>query len=189
MDFREIVNERRSYRSLEPVTITKEMVDDLTECARLAPSCNNNQPWRFVFVYDKNILEKMREALNSGNEWAHGASLIIAVLSKKDLDCILKDSRVYYLFDTGMASAAISYRLTEMGLVAHFIAGYNAVKVREILCVPEDLEVIALIIAGKRASRPNPGLSKWQVENESKRPERLAPDEIAFMNSYKKFKT
>jgi nitroreductase len=50
MDVKRAIEERRAYRSLDPAGITDDLINDLAESARLAPSCFNNQPWRFVFV-------------------------------------------------------------------------------------------------------------------------------------------
>ena len=136
MDVVTAIQTRRAYRSLDPVTITADMVKELTNAAGLAASCFNKQPWRFVFVYDPETLIKMREALSKGNEWAYDASMIIAVVAKKDDDCVIKDGREYYLFDTGMAAAHLILRATELGLVAHPIAGFDPEKVREILADP-----------------------------------------------------
>ena len=58
MDVRQAIVERRAYRSLVPVEITEELIDDLAGSAQLFCSCFNNQPWRYVFVYDKNMLSK-----------------------------------------------------------------------------------------------------------------------------------
>ena len=56
MDVKNAIQERRAYRSLDPVEITDGLVRDLAENARLAPSCFNNQPWRYVFAYDPEVL-------------------------------------------------------------------------------------------------------------------------------------
>jgi len=44
----------------------------------------------------------LKEALSSDNAWAKDSSVIVAVSSKEDYDCVLKD-RKYYQFDMGMA--------------------------------------------------------------------------------------
>ncbi|UCH89818.1 MAG: nitroreductase family protein [Thermoplasmata archaeon] len=183
MNVKEAIETRRAYRSLEDVEITDELLDDLALSASLAPSCFNYQPWRYVFVSDKAILEKMHEALSQGNEWAHKASLIIAVFSQKDLDCVIKD-REYFLFDTGMATAFLILRATELGLVAHPIAGYSPKKVREILGIPEEMTVITLVIVGKKSEELNPVLSEDQVNREKARPERKSRSEFVYMNKY-----
>ena len=173
MDVKRIIEQRRAYRSFEPVQITSEMIKDLAECAQLAPSCFNNQPWRYVFVHGPVALKKMHDALTKGNEWAHSASMIIAVLSKKDMDCVMKDGREYFSYDVGAATAFMILRATEMGLVAHPIAGYMPEKVKEILNIPDELNVVTLVIVGKHTDVLNPVLSEKQIEAEKKRPERL----------------
>ncbi|MCJ2534152.1 MAG: nitroreductase family protein, partial [Candidatus Thermoplasmatota archaeon] len=57
MDVKQVIKKRRAYRSLEPVEITSELIDDLSECAQLTASCFNKQPWRFIFVYEPKMLK------------------------------------------------------------------------------------------------------------------------------------
>lgn len=183
MDVKEAINKRRAYRSLEHVEIDQEIVTDLAISAQLFCSCFNNQPWRYVFVYDPAMLKEMHSALSPGNEWAQAGSMMIAVLSKPELDCIIKD-RKYYAFDTGMATAALILRATELGLVAHPIAGFSPKKTQEILDIPPDMEVITLVIVGKRSNKVNPGLSRQQVEAEGQRPARLPINEFVYLNKF-----
>ena len=97
MDVIEAISKRRAYRSLEPVKISVEIINDLAGCVRLSASCFNNQPWKYVFVYDPKKLKLMHDALSNGNKWAKSASMIIAVFSKKEDDCLIHD-REYFLF-------------------------------------------------------------------------------------------
>jgi nitroreductase len=55
MELMEIIEKRRAYRSLQPVEINEELVRDLATAASLSASCFNNQPWRFVFAFDKDV--------------------------------------------------------------------------------------------------------------------------------------
>jgi nitroreductase len=184
MDVKEAVKQRRAYRSFEPVEITKELIYDLAECAQLTASCFNNQPWRYIFVYEKEILEKMHSALSSGNEWAQKTSLIIVVLGRKEDDCVIHD-RVYYQFDIGMATEAMILRATELGLVAHPIAGYSPKKTREVLGIPDNIDVIALVIVGKKSDKINSNLSDKQIQAEKERPERKKIKDFVFHNKYR----
>jgi len=183
MDVIHAIEERRAYRSLEPVRITGDLIRDLARCAGLAPSCNNNQPWRFVFVHDSQSLTNMQEALSKGNEWAYSASMIVAVFSRKEDDCIIKD-RVYHPFDCGLAVGFLLLRATELGLVAHPIAGFSPKKTKEILGIPEEYEVITLIIVGKHSEKTSPLLSEILVEREKTRPERLPFERIVHLNRF-----
>jgi len=183
MDVKQAINERRAYRSLDPVTITQELVQDLSESAQLCASCFNNQPWRYVFVHDPEVLSELHEALFKGNAWAKAASMIIAVFSKKDLDCLIK-GKEYYLFDTGMATAFIILRATELGLVAHPIAGFSENKAKEVLGIPDDMTLITLVVVGKHSETISPVLSEKQVGWEKERPERLPLRDFAYLNRF-----
>lgn len=184
MDVQQAINERRAYRSLEPVEITEKLVKDLAKNARLAPSCNNNQPARFIFIYDPASLKELHAALSPGNAWAQAASLIIVVFSKREDDCLIRD-REYYQFDTGLATAFLILRATELGLVAHPIAGFSPKKTKEILGIPEEYKVITLVNVGKHSEIISPVLSDEQVEAEKKRPKRIPLNKFVYLNSFK----
>jgi nitroreductase len=183
MDVKEAIEKRRAYRSLIPVEITKDLIKDLAECAQITASCFNNQPWRYIFVYDKKMLEKMHEALSQGNKWAHKASMIIVVLGKQEDDCVIHD-RIYFRFDIGMATSAMILRATELGLVAHPIAGYSPRKTRDVLGIPDDFDVLALVIVGKHSNTIDSVLSEKQVDAEKERPNRIEIDEFVYINRY-----
>jgi nitroreductase len=183
MDVTQAINERRSYRSLEAVPVGEELILDLARHAQLAPSCSNSQPTRFVFVYEPERIEAMSAVFNKGNEWAQKCSLIIAVFSRKEDDCLMRD-REYHIFDDGLAVAFLILRAHELGLVAHPIGGYSPSKTREILGIPEDCTVITLILVGSKTCVISPILSEKQLAWELDRPGRLALDVIVHRNRY-----
>jgi len=183
MDVKEAIEKRRAYRSFVPVKITRGLVDDLAACAGLAPSCNNFQPWRFVFVYHRAMLERLHEALSEGNRWAKDSSMIIAAFAEKKDDCMM-NGRDYFLLDVGMAVAFIILRATELGLVAHPIAGYDEKKAKEILGIPEPMTLITLINVGKHTAELKPYFSENQIKGEKARPPRKALSEYAFLDRY-----
>jgi nitroreductase len=184
LDVKDAIEARRSYRALVPVDITDDMVMGLAWAASLAPSCFNNQPWRLVFVRSPEMLEKMHGALSDGNEWARDASMLIIVLSKKELDCIMRDSREYYMFDTGLGIGQMMLMATEMGLVTHAMAGFSPKKTREILGIPDDMNVITVIAVGKRSMEKTANITEDDWEIEDIRPARLDIFEYAHFETY-----
>ncbi len=183
MNVKEAIETRRAYRALAPVDITEDTVRDLAEAAHLAASCFNNQPWRFVFVRDRDVLERLFETLPDGNAWARASSMIVAVVSRPDLDCQIM-GRDYFLFDSGMATAHMILRATELGLVAHPIAGYSPKGARGVLGIPDDMTVVTLVIVGKHADEVSDLLSEAQAAGEAKRPERHPFEEFAYLDAY-----
>ena len=176
MDVKEAIENRRAYRALSPIEITNELIKDLAIAASLAPSCFNNQPWNYVFVRSPDRLLELHDAYSKGNEWVRDASLVIAVFSQREKDCIIRE-REYYAFDTGLATANLILRATELGLVAHPIAGFSPRKVRSILYIPDDMEVITLIIVGKHSD-------DTEAEPEKDRPIRKTIEEFIHIDNY-----
>jgi len=183
MNVNEAIKIRRAYRSLEPIEISDTLIMDLAEKAQLAPSCMNKQPWNYIFVKDKEQLEKLFTTLSTGNKWVERASLIIAVFSQLENDCIIGE-RLYYLFDTGMATAFIVLRATELGLVAHPIAGFNEERAKQILKIPVEMRLITLVIIGKHPNEINPVLSEAMKLGEKQRPPRKALSEFVYIGEY-----
>jgi nitroreductase len=111
------------------------------------------------------------------------ASMIIAVFSKPENDCVI-GKRLYYLFDTGMATAMLILRATELGLVAHPIAGFKEGGTKEILGIPKEMRLITLVIIGKHSKDINPVLSDAMKLGEDQRPPRKNLEDFIFINNY-----
>ena len=202
MDVKKAIEERRAYRSLIKTKISRSSIKELIEAARLCCSAENNQPWRFVFVTDPELMDRLHATFIADNAWAVNASMYVAVCSNEKLDDTVNDrdilgmmsnggklssngnERPYYLFDTGMATGFMILRAVELGLVAHPIAGYLEQRVQKILGIPKNVTVAALLVVGKRAKTIDPELPPEMKKDERVRPARLPAGEIAFMDRY-----
>lgn len=171
MEVAEAVKARRARRVLSEKAIEGEKKRDLAEAIRLSASCFNNQPWRLVFCTNQGSLDAVKAALSKGNAWATRAPMIIAVAARLADDCQLSDRREYHLFDCGLAVGQLVLQATELGLVAHPIAGYDPAKVKDALSIPEDHVVITLVICGYPGADDSL-LSDKQKEAELRRPDR-----------------
>jgi nitroreductase len=178
MDVTKAIEARRAFRSLDPVPIPDELIRDLARHAQLAPSCSNNQPWRFVFVRDPERLKELPAALTTNNEWVKAASMIVVAYSRKEDDCVIRD-REYHQFDLGMAVAFLLLRAVELGLVAHPIAGFSPKKTREILGIPEEYQIVTWINIGLHSAAISPVLTPKQAQEEVERPARKPFEEFA----------
>ncbi|HCZ06290.1 MAG: glutaredoxin-dependent peroxiredoxin [Thermotogota bacterium] len=155
---------RRARRALREEPIPREEITKILQAAHLAPSCFNNQPWRFVVIDNPELLKTIHEAIPGGNYWMKRAPVIIAVHSHPDYDCRLSDNRDYYLFGVGMAVGFLMVQATQMGIIAHPVAGYDPVKIKEILGIPPENTLITLIALGYQGSAE--GLNEKHLELE-----------------------
>ena len=183
MNVKEAIEKRRAYRSFDDVEINDELIYDLARVAQIAPSCSNKQPWRFIFIYKDEQLQKLFTTLTPHNKWIEKASMMIAVFSNPKFDCVIKE-REYYLFDTGLATAFIILRATELGLVAHPIAGFNEEKAKEILGIPQEMRLITFINIGKHSTTINPVLTENMRLGENQRPPRKDLSEFIYINEF-----
>jgi len=178
MHVSDAIDRRRAYRMISPQPLSEDDIHELLEAIRLAPSCFNHQPWRVTVAMGED-LSKVKEGLSRGNAWATTAPAIMAVAAKPADDCRLGDGRDYYLFSTGLAIGQMLLRATELGIVAHPIAGYKPSAVKEALGIPNDHVLITLVILGRHGDDDSL-LSDEQRERERTRPERKPPEENFF---------
>jgi len=204
MDVKAAIQKRRALRALKKTRIPTRTIRALAESARLAPSALNRQPWRFVFVSDDAVLAKLFTVLPTYNDWAQTASMLIAVCSHESADPVVfdrnvrpdapdaphvaghADRRSYFLFDTGVATGFVMLRATELGLVAHPIAGFLEVNVKDVLHIPAEQTVIALLVVGKRSTSKSvvKALPAPMRKDERERPARLPIGKMAFRDRY-----
>ena len=183
MEVREAIQERRARRKFDPRPIEEDKIELLIEAMRLAPSCNNNQPWRVVVAKDRESLEKIKVALSRGNSYAKNAPVIFAVCAKYEDDCHLNDRRDYFLFGCGLVVGEMMLQATELGLIAHPIAGYDPLMVKKNLNIPDDYVLITLVNIGY-PGKDESMLSEKQIEAEAIRPERKPIGDNFFKGSW-----
>jgi len=144
-----IFYKRQSMRAYLPDPVPKEKLDRILEVVRWSPSCNNNQPWKFVFVSDPERKAKFGAALALGNLWAVKAPILIAVCARLQDDYSREDDQVqYHQFDCGLAVMSLLLAAVNEGLMGHAMAGYDAPKVKAALEIPDEYHVMCVISLG-----------------------------------------
>ncbi len=156
---------RRARRALSDKPIPEDVLRRVLEAARLAESCSNNQPWRFVAVTDEPHLSSVKEHIAGGNYWAKRSPCIVLAACRVEDDCRLDDGRDYALFDLGLATQNLVLQAVEEGLIAHPIAGFKPVGVKAAAGIPLDYTLITLVILGYAG--PTEGLSEKHLGQET----------------------
>jgi len=141
-----VIAARESRRALAPDPLPSSLVERILEAGRWAPSSSNRQPWHFVVVQGDARLQ-LQASLNTGNEWAKVAPLLLAVVSREE-DGTLIGERRYFLFDCGLAVENMLLQATYDGVVCHPMAGFDADIARKALGIPDGMLVIVLVAFG-----------------------------------------
>jgi nitroreductase len=147
MDALEALKTRRSVRAYQPHPVPRQILADLVDCARLAASAINIQPWEFVVVTADETRQAIA-ALTDHGKFIARAPACIAVLSRP-----LK----YYLEDGSAATQNILLAAHAHGLGACWIAGDKkpyAGDIRRLLGAPEGFKLVSLVAVGYPGERP-----------------------------------
>jgi nitroreductase len=142
------ISGRRALRAIDERPIAEELLRRILEAATLAPSCSNNQPWRYLVMQSPEALAKGREALTKGNYWAKKAPVLICIFTRKEDDCVSSEGRDYALFDCGLAAANLMIQATAEGLIAHPMAGFDAAAMKKGFDLADDAIPILFIALG-----------------------------------------
>ena len=172
--FLDLVRHRTSCRNYDPKPVPKELLEQMLETARLAPSACNKQPWRFAVVQDEAVrMRLVNETFLAGipMRWAEQAGAIIALGMEKTTithRIAPKISGVEYpLLDLGIAGEHLVLQAEELGLGTCWIGWIKPNKVREIVQWPRHVKPVSLITVG------------WPASIERIHRPRLEVDEIA----------
>jgi nitroreductase len=143
-----IIKGRRSVRSFRDVGIPEEAIRDALECARLAPTAMNGQPWLIGIVREKETLAQIADLTDHG-KFIAGARACFAVFGEKKAK--------YYLEDCSCATMNLILGLWSYGIGTCWVAGDKkpyAGAVRELLGVPGTHTLVSLVPAGFPADIP-----------------------------------
>ncbi len=159
---------RWSSRSFESYEIKDKELFALFEAARWAPSSFNNQPWRFIYAKRGSAhWDSLFELLDDYNkQWCSDASALMVVIAKKTFDHN-NEPMPTNQFDTGSAWENLALQAVTQGLATHAMAGFDHKKARKNLGVPDEYDVMAMVVVGKRGSKERlpPSLKEREIPN------------------------
>ena len=147
-------------REIEPEKLAAVM-----EAARLAPSARNLQPWRYIVVQEKTQRDRMVKAMNPVNFWASSAPCLITQISHPPLG-YTGEGKCYYLYDCGLSVMSLVIEAQHQELKCRQIAAFEENKIRGILAIPADWQVIVVVAIGYQGDleREKPHLLKrWGI--------------------------
>jgi nitroreductase len=142
METLDTIRKRCSLKAhISPREIEAEKLNLILEAGRLAPSARNNQPWQFIVVKDRKILDEIVPAFSESNRVIINAPVILVVCARA-IDDVVRDGKEYYLFDAGLAVENMVLAATDLGLVTHLMTAFDEAQVKQILHIPEDVRTV-----------------------------------------------
>ncbi|MDZ7262025.1 MAG: nitroreductase family protein [candidate division KSB1 bacterium] len=154
--FESLVKQRRSIRKYLDKPVEREKILTCIEAARLAPSAENIQPWRFLVIDEPELKAEFSRQAFSGiyrpTRWAAKAPVIIVLLAKLDILTNRLGKQIqgipFYLLDMGIAGEHLVLQAQDLGLGTCWIGWFNSKKVQKFLGIPSTYKIVALISLG-----------------------------------------
>ncbi|MCT2534616.1 nitroreductase family protein [Aquibacillus koreensis] len=137
---------RWSPRSFLDKEVPEDKLFSIVEAARWAPSSMNKQPWRFILARTKEDRERFHAFIMDGNlKWCKTAPAYMLIISEKNGPT--------HAFDTGTAWGYLALQAAHHGLITHAMGGFHKDKAREMLQIPEDYDLHAVVAIGYQGEK------------------------------------
>lgn len=149
---KDLITHNRSYRRFyQDVQIDYNTLEELVNLARLSASAANKQPLKYILFNEPTINKEIFGTLAwaaylkdwVGPEEGERPSAYIIVINDTEI------ASPFPQVDLGIACQSILLGAIEIGLGGCILAGINKNKLREILNLPEQYEILAVIALGK----------------------------------------
>lgn len=157
---------RTSIRDYAAQPVEKEKVAKLLRAAMAAPSAMNKQPWHFVVVDERSVLDALAEASPNAKMLAK-APLAIVVCGNMD-NALEGGGRDFWVQDASAASENLLLAAHALGLGAVWTGTYPSAErvaaVSKVLSLPANIIPLNTIVIGYPAENPQPK-EKFKKEN------------------------
>ncbi|OQB68128.1 MAG: putative NAD(P)H nitroreductase [Bacteroidetes bacterium ADurb.Bin139] len=178
MDFSELIKLRQSVRQYSDRSVEREKIIACLEAARLAPSANNSQPWKFIVVDEPELKNRVADCTASlgMNKFTYQAPvMVVVVLEKENLFSSLggkvKD-KIFCHYDVGLAIGQFCLQAAELGLGTCIIGWFDEKKIRELLNINRKRRIPLIISLGysetpvkAKKRKPMDEMSRWNAYN------------------------
>jgi nitroreductase len=156
LEFMTIIKGRRSIRRFQDKPISEKDLQEIIEAVQWSPSWANTQCWEIVVVRNREMKERINEALSPTNPAKKGlpdAPVVLAVCGKMKSSGYYKGEAStklgdWLMFDLGIATQSICLAAHNLGLGTVIVGSIDHDKAKQVLGVAEGYELVALIPVG-----------------------------------------
>ena len=162
MDVLEAIKGRRSIRAFKNQGVPAEIVEELIDAARWAPSAGNIQPWEFIIVRKPRIKRRLVETA-LGQMFIEEASVVIVVCADEERSSQgygVRGKTLYCIQDTAAAMQNIHLTAYSLGLGTCWVGAFREEEARKILKIPRGTRPVAIIPVGYPAEAPTARMRK-----------------------------
>ncbi len=144
MDFQDIIAARRSIRAYKPDAVPESAMAKMKQAIQLAPTGNNGQPFKAVFVRNASLRRQIAEKA-CHQAFIAGAPIIAVMFCKEDHE-----------FDAAIVTDHLVLAATAEGLGSCWVGWFERDAVKALVASPEGMSPCILVPIGYAAEAPAP---------------------------------
>lgn len=152
MDTLEVIKARRSIRKFAEKPVEPELLEQILEAARWAPSGSNAQRWEFILISDKRVIDSVRRV----SPGLLGTPAAIIVICSHPSAKATDWQKSILGYDCAMAAQNMMLAACSLGLGSCVALSFSRTAVQEILEVPPGVTPELLVTLGYPAESPLP---------------------------------
>lgn len=164
MEFLSVIQQRRSVRTYKKDDVPEQIVREVLEAARIAPSWANTQVARWIVVRDESIKKALFDTLTSTNPARKAlleAPYVVCLAAQKGLAGFYKnqaatDKGDWFMYDAGVAMEHLVLAATSFGLGTVHVGLFDAKKAEEVLKIPDGYAIVTMTPLGYFEELPAP---------------------------------
>ena len=152
-----LAKDRRSVREFTSAPVDFALVVEVIRAATYAPSAGDLQPWRFVVVTDDAVKQSLVSACPQ-QSWMSTASLFVVVLAESGrvVEYYGDRGREWAVQSVAAAVQNLLLAAQDLGLGACWVGSFDANSLRDLLRVPDGIDLFAVVALGPSREVPGP---------------------------------
>lgn len=141
-DFMQLVAGRHACRTFTNKDVSKEILSQVIEAARLAPSAKNKQPWQFIVLSGDDDRAAIYRAYD--RKWIMSAPAYIVICADHAQSWRRADGKDHADIDLAIAGEHMALAATALGLGSCWVCNFNVMELSSYLGLPEGIEAVAI---------------------------------------------
>lgn len=158
MEYSALIRERHSVRAYRSDPVEDEMLAQVLEAARMAPTTANRQPFQLVVIHTAGRKQDLMRIYP--RDWFTQAPLVICACGVPSQGWVHRDGKTYWEVDVAIAMDHLILAAANLGLGTCWIAAFDRQAARDVLGLPNDVEPLLFTPLGYPADKAGPKMRK-----------------------------
>jgi nitroreductase len=163
MEFKEVLEQRRSFRKFKPTEIPEDMIMEILELAQLAPSAGNLQAYKVQIIRSEDKKMKLKDAtftrtFTKQESIVSAPALFLVCADTEESGKIFKErgETLYAVQDATIFAAYLQLAIASKGLASVWVGSFNEDETRNALSLPANLRPLIMMPFGYPDGEPRP---------------------------------